>query len=260
MKKNLFILLLLPLLSMAQTPFAVKMSKGSDGAAIYVDNVRVRSLAHINPNDVASVTVFRPADAVKLYGRAARNGAIVIITKNFRQKQLARKQLGVAPQQDIASQVNFRKSEFVDSLNLWTYYLKPADNAPTDSVKALGYVYFYRNQPVIDSNYFKEYHRYWTPGIGFYIYNLSDSLFCKKMAHRTKVMSSCEPPSVGGDYLVVGKFIFVNNNVCVDCQNPATLKEYCRPVVHAVLSKIDESKANTLDGVFSQFVIKKTGP
>jgi hypothetical protein len=81
--------------------------------------------------------------------------------------------------------------------------------------------------------------------------------FCEKESLKTMVLSSCLGSSVGGDYLVVGKFIFINYNVCVNCIDGKTRKDYCRPVIYSVFSKIDGAKANTLDEIFSQFTIKR---
>ncbi len=68
-------------------------------------------------------------------------------------------------------------------------------------------------------------------------------------------MSSCVPPDVGGDYFIIGKYIFLNDNVCLNCRKYDTGIDYCRPVINFVISKIDKNRVETLDEITGQFVI-----
>ena len=54
---------------------------GDDGPIYVVDGTIVRNGFDINPNQVATITVLKGANATALFGARARNGAIVITTK-----------------------------------------------------------------------------------------------------------------------------------------------------------------------------------
>ncbi|MES2544315.1 MAG: von Willebrand factor type A domain-containing protein [Bacteroidota bacterium] len=60
-----------------------------------VDGVPVSSefLSKIDPNTIQSVNVIKDKSASSLYGRQARNGAVVVITKNGTVKNLSKKEL-----------------------------------------------------------------------------------------------------------------------------------------------------------------------
>lgn len=142
-----------------------------------------------------------------------------------------------------------------DAIKLWNYKFKQKDIKENDSVRSLGSLIFYRTRPVIDSSYYKIYKKFWTPEISFDIFNISDSTFCRKLSTNTRYFSSCVPPDVGGDYFVIGQYIFLNRNVCLNCRISSI--DYCRPVVNFVFNKLDKKNLNTLTDIFKQFAIKK---
>lgn len=162
------------------------------------------------------------------------------------------------PHNDTIALVKRADLNKIDTLNRWNYIFSDKNKSkPGDSVQLLGKVTFYRVKPLYDSTSLRIYNRNWSPSITYYIYNLSDSAYCYKESLQTKILSSCVPPDVGGNHFIIGKYIFVNFDVCLNCSKPDDRKEYCRPLVGYVISKIDKNKTATLKDIFSQFVIKR---
>jgi hypothetical protein len=149
-------------------------------------------------------------------------------------------------------------SSFVDLLNLWNYKLDTAyKGRKRDSLKALGGLIFWRTKPVDDKISKGPNSQPWTPHFTFEIYNLADSDFCYKKSNHVRLYSSCVPPNVGGDMIIIDKFIFINSSVCVSCARYDTKVDYCRPVIRYIFSKIDKTKITTLESLIQQFVIKE---
>jgi hypothetical protein len=145
----------------------------------------------------------------------------------------------------------------VDTLARWRYRFVKTSQEKSATPTELGKISFYRTRALDDSISVKIYHQKWSPGMSYSVFNLSDSTYCIKMANHTRVYSSCVPPDVGGDYFVLGKYIFVNLSVCLNCRKHDSGIDYCRPLVNYVISKVDKNKAATLDEIFSQFVIDR---
>jgi len=64
------------------------------------------------------------------------------------------------------------------------------------------------------------------------------------------------PPDAGGDMLVIGKFIFLNPNVCLQCKRDDNRVDYCRPMISKVFLSVDQTKANSLEQIVRQFPIQ----
>jgi hypothetical protein len=142
----------------------------------------------------------------------------------------------------------------VDTLKSWNYQFDDSKKSEsTDSVQRLGFLTFLRIRQIVDSTYFNVYHQYWKPHMTFNIFNLSDSAYVKKQFIRTMMLSSCVGPEVGGDYFIIGKYIFANFSVCLNCA--ITGIDYCRPLINFVINRVDIKRAETLDEIFNQFVI-----
>ena len=133
----------------------------------------------------------------------------------------------------ISTEVNnkkyYSKTDFsiIDTLNLWSYKLDTTfKGKENDSIKPIGMITFWRTKPIDDSISKSIYHQLWTPYITFAIFNLSDTNYCFQKSTRTRYFSSCVPPQVGGDIIIVNKFVFINGNVCLSCQRYDTKIDY----------------------------------
>jgi hypothetical protein len=170
---------------------------------------------------------------------------------------------GQSTHPSIFSEDNFlySRTDFavVDTLVKWTYTLDlKYKGSPGDSVKPIGQIGFYRAAALPDSISRKVYGTDWTPVMNFEIYNLRDATFCRKKTNLIRVTSNCVPPSAGGDMFIVGQWVFINPSPCVNCYKYDTNRDYCRPLIKYVFSKVDETKAVTISDIVSQFPIKES--
>lgn len=163
-------------------------------------------------------------------------------------------------QSSLYSNRYYSKTDFnlVDTVALWNYILDTTYHGKkTDSIKAIGRLIFWRTKPFYDSINIKLYDQPWTPYITFDIFLNTDSSYCYKISESTHLFSSCVPPDVGGDIIIIGKFLFLNHSVCLSCQRYDTKVDYCRPIVNYVFSKVDRTKITTLQSLIDQFVIAR---
>lgn len=146
----------------------------------------------------------------------------------------------------------------MDNLELWNYKLDTTfKGRERDSLKPFAQLIFWRTKPIDDKISKKLYKQLWTPYFVFEIYNLADSSFCFDQSNRRRLLSSCVPPDVGGDILIIDKFIFFNSYVCLSCERNDTKIDYCRPIINYVFSQVDPAKVTTLKSLLDQFVIKE---
>jgi len=146
----------------------------------------------------------------------------------------------------------------MDTLAFWNYVLDTTYHGrKTDSIKPAGQLIFWRTNPINDSISIKVYGRRWVPYMTFDIFHITDSSYCYEISEETRFYSSCVPPNVGGDIIIVGKFLFLNHSVCLNCQRYDTKVDYCRPVINYVFSKVDKTKITSLQSLIDQFVIAK---
>jgi hypothetical protein len=159
---------------------------------------------------------------------------------------------------EVNNKKYYSKTDFsiVDTLSLWNYKLDTTyKGKENDSIKQFGVLIFWRIKPIDDSISKHIYNQLWTPFIMFDIYNVTDTNYCFQKSTRTRHFSSCVPPQVGGDIIIVDKFVLLNRNVCLSCQRYDTKIDYCRPVINYVFSKIDRSKITTIESLTDQFII-----
>jgi hypothetical protein len=143
----------------------------------------------------------------------------------------------------------------IDTLSLWNYRLdSPYVTRFQDSVKPIGYISFWRTKPI--SNEPKLYDQAQVPSINFEIFDIKDSSFCYQSSRLTRFFSSCVAPDVGGDLFVIGKFIFLNRYVCVNCGSYGIPNiDYCRPVIKFIFSRFT-GDISTLADIVRQLPIK----
>lgn len=163
-------------------------------------------------------------------------------------------------QPPINSRWYYSQTEFsrIDTLELWNYLLDTTyhgkDGVP---VMPIGQLVFWRTKAINDSISKQVYEQAWTPYIAFDIFSIADTSYCYEQSTKTRLYSSCLPPDVGGDIIIVDKFLFLNHSVCVSCRRYDTKVDYCRPVIRYVFSKLNRSKITTLQSIVQQFEIAK---
>ena len=154
----------------------------------------------------------------------------------------------------------YSNSDFskIDTLSFWNYKLDLySDSIDNDSINLIGKLSFWRIKPIDDGISKNLYGKHWTPFVNFEIYNLSDSIFCNKQSKIVRIISSCLPPNVGGDLIIMGEFIFLNRSVCLQCESYDTKLDYCRPIIKKLFSELDFSKINTIENIVNQFPINR---
>lgn len=166
----------------------------------------------------------------------------------------------ISTQQQLSKSRYYSKTNFsfIDTLSLWNYQLDTTYNGnKDDSVRPIGQLIFWRTKPIDDGISQRLYNQLWTPYIAFDIFNIGDFAYCNAISNKTRYLSSCVPPEVGGDLMIFDKFVFLNRNVCLECQRHDTKVDYCRPVINYIFSKLDRTKMITIHSLVNQFVIVK---
>ncbi|MEY2702716.1 MAG: hypothetical protein RLY43_1352, partial [Bacteroidota bacterium] len=92
--------------------------------------------------------------------------------------------------------------------------------------------------------------------INFSIYKMSDIEKCKFQSVKTKALSSCISTNIGGDIHLIGNYILLNEDPCVNCLNPKTEIDYCRPIIKYLLSNIIISNDSTFLDIENQIRLK----
>ena len=152
---------------------------------------------------------------------------------------------------------NFSK---IDTLEYWKFSFEATTELnENDSINPIGIVNFWRTVSIDDSISMVVYGKLWTPHISYKIYNLKDSLYCKEISKKVRFFSSCVPPDVGGDFIILGELILLNTNVCLGCGRYDTGTDYCRPILNKVFKTIDTQKINSISSLEAQIgeIIKK---
>ena len=134
----------------------------------------------------------------------------------------------------------------VDALTSWFYVLTDKNMSYEDPVKPIGQLIFQKDQKT----------RGIPPNFRFQIFNIQDSAYCFKKSQSVRTLSSCHPPDVAGDIIIVKKFIFLNTNICLKCKNYDNGLDNCRPTINRIFSAVDKSKVTTLEDLVKQFPIK----
>ena len=163
----------------------------------------------------------------------------------------------------VYARESYSKTDFsnIDTFQLWNYLLDTTyKGRETDSIKPSGQLIFYRTSSIDDGISKKIYGRLWTPVISFDIFSVADTSYCFERSARTRIYSSCVPSDVGGDIIIIGKYLFLNHSVCVRCERHDTKVDYCRPVINYVFSKIDKNKITTIQSLVHQFIIAEGKP
>jgi hypothetical protein len=83
-----FILIFLAITASAQSPKTIMKKLGND-PVFFVDSINVdkSELSKYQPTDIATVSVYKDSNAIRLAGPAAKDGAVYIETKVFAKKR-----------------------------------------------------------------------------------------------------------------------------------------------------------------------------
>ena len=138
---------------------------------------------------------------------------------------------------------NFLKS---DTLTSWFYLLLDKNLSYEDSVQPIGQLIFQKNQKT----------RGVPPNFTFQIFNIQDSSYCFKKSQLVRKLSSCIPPDIAGDIIILNKYIFLNTNICLKCKSYENGLDNCRPTINRIFSAVDKTKVTTLEDLVKQFPIK----
>jgi len=57
--------------------------------------------------------------------------------------------------------------------------------------------------------------------------------------------------------LIIGKYILLNNSVCLRCAKYDTNIDYCRPIINLILSKVVSNNTMTIKEIVKAFSIKE---
>lgn len=146
--------------------------------------------------------------------------------------------------------------DLIDTLDCWNYELdKNYKPDIKDSVQPMALLTFFRTKPLYDSISLRIYKKPWTPYMSFEVFSLKDSSYCFQESGRIRFLSSCSPPGTGGDIFIIGNFVFLNRDVCLQCVKFDSGTDYCRPLINYLIGKIDKNKVSTIDNIVNQFPI-----
>jgi hypothetical protein len=158
--------------------------------------------------------------------------------------------------QEIGEQFDYEKKYYpvkntvqTDSLKYWTYSIDYEFKRPNDSIKPVGQIKFWRTESIDDKKSQEVYGRPWTPSIDFDIYNITDLEFCERIQININRASSCLPPNVGGDLIIIQNYVLINRWVCVNCIRFDNGIDYCRPTLNKVLSELNLTENSSLNGI-----------
>jgi hypothetical protein len=146
------------------------------------------------------------------------------------------------PDSKYYSATDFAK---IDSLNTWSYVLVDKNAGSTGPVKPIGELIFQRAKQVNGV----------TPNFTFQVYDIKDSAYCFKKSRQVRTASSCAPPNVAGDIIIINDFIFLNTNICLQCKIGEKGADFCRPLINKVFQFVDISQVQSLHDVVKQFPI-----
>lgn len=143
---------------------------------------------------------------------------------------------------------------FTDDLNYWTF--KFQEKRATKKNPSIGRIAFWRTQG-FDDNTNKEFHIAWSPGISFEVFFLKDSIKALEVSKNMRSLALCETPQIGGDWFIIGNFLFVNGESCILCYRKLTNTEYCRPTINQIFSKLIITKNSSIQEIIRQMPIKE---
>jgi hypothetical protein len=154
----------------------------------------------------------------------------------------------------------YSKTDFrnIDTLKLWSFAFE-VDFEPEEPrpVKTIGRLVFWRTRPIyeVDSQSGREVEC--IPSMSFDVFSISDTDFCYRSAYQARVLSSAVPPVVGGDILVFDKYVFLSIGGYSKVSGSLTHRDYARPVVNYLFSKLDKSRVNSIQDLLKQFGIEE---
>jgi hypothetical protein len=154
--------------------------------------------------------------------------------------------------------INYSRTDFtkIDAVDQWFYLLTIMGSSKRKPGDKIAQLIFQRKEPVDDTLSLQVFNRKWLPNISFEVFGIADSTYCFGISEKIRLISSCVPPDLGGDIILIGNYVLLNRTSCVDCARYDTKQDYCRPVINKLLLDLDKSKIGTLEELVNQFPIK----
>ena len=133
----------------------------------------------------------------------------------------------------------YSKTDFndIDTLSEWSFKIDTVSIYETNQTKPIGKIYFFCLKP----NSF-----YLPLSMTFFIYKITDSVYCRNKSKKIRLLSDYIPPNLGGDYIIIGDLILLNTDYCNIEMNDI------RPMLNRIFSIIDENKIATINSLKSQ--------
>lgn len=150
----------------------------------------------------------------------------------------------------------FSQNDFIDNFNDWKFEYYPLENNNAEA-SPIGVINFKRVNGLEISEKLIYNNKFWFPNIEYSIYELKDSISCKRTSLIVQHKSSCVPPNIGGDYFVKGNFIFLNQHACLDCQSPSSDIDFCRPIIKSIFDSIKTNPETQLQDILNQIPLKE---
>lgn len=140
---------------------------------------------------------------------------------------------------DDTTQYYYSKTDFndIDTISEWSFKIDTVSIYETNQTKPIGEIYFFCLKP----NSFN-----WPLQMTFFIYKITDSVYCRNKSKKIRLLSDYIPPNLGGDYIIIGELIFLNTDYCNIEMNDI------RPMLNKIFSIIDENKIATISSLKSQ--------
>jgi hypothetical protein len=149
------------------------------------------------------------------------------------------------------------KSQFnlsLDSLTDWSYDNVQSDIEDSNLVCRIA---FFRNKEIPDELSQKVYGRGLRPLMILNVYPISLIDTVKRMSLECKILSSCVPPNVGGDYYILKDYILINYTSCVTCASSNYNTDLCRANINRILSTIKKKHYSSIDELLADLPVKK---
>jgi|GEM_PF-6670786 len=167
-----------------------------------------------------------------------------------------------ALQSNDTASIYYSRTNFlaVDSFYNWTFSVeKDFIYDLSDSLQPVAKLTFNRIEPINDyTELFKQLDTVsWKVFLTYKVYRLSDSDYCYTKSAQVRKQTNFVPPFAGGDYFIIGKFIFLNTDPCIACIQLGTYVDFCRPMVNALISRIDRTRPFSVEGIVRQFPMER---
>lgn len=153
-------------------------------------------------------------------------------------------------------QVNETQKKYLDTIAKWDFKINFTDIPINKSIRPIAIISFFRKEHILIISSDKKLKKKWTPNINFNIYTISDIDKCKLESNNIKTLSDCISSNIGGDFYIIGNYILLNEQACLNCIIPNSEIDICRPVIEYFLSNIIISNDSSFLDIENQIRLK----